>query len=89
VHTNFLEDLKVAFPQLTANDLKLSAYLKMNLSTKEIAQLMKISPRGVEISRYRLRKKLQVPGEVRLFQFFQEFQLQKAGLPEKTPIPEN
>jgi DNA-binding CsgD family transcriptional regulator len=41
----------------------------MNLSTKEIAQLMNISVRGVEISRYRLRKKLEIPTEMNLFNF--------------------
>ena len=74
VHTDFLMHLKSAFPGITNNDLRLSAFLKMNLSTKEIAQLMKISPRGVEISRYRLRKKMQIPGEVSLFEFLRDFQ---------------
>ena len=76
VHANFLEDLKAVYGNLTSNDMKLAAYLKLGLSTKEIAELMKISPRGVEISRYRLRKKLQIPAEVSLFTFFSEF---KAG----------
>jgi DNA-binding CsgD family transcriptional regulator len=49
--------------------MKLSAYLRMNLSTKEIAQLMNISVRGVEISRYRLRKKLAIPTEDSLFDY--------------------
>ncbi|WP_207534100.1 ligand-binding sensor domain-containing protein [Desertivirga arenae] len=75
VHTNFLNDIKSAYPNLTTNDLRLCAYLKMNLSTKEVAQLMQISPRGVEISRYRLRKKLQITGEVNLFEFFKDFKL--------------
>jgi ligand-binding sensor domain-containing protein/DNA-binding CsgD family transcriptional regulator len=73
VHANFLEDLKAVYGNLTSNDMKLAAYLKLGLSTKEIAELMKISPRGVEISRYRLRKKLQIPAEVSLFTFFSEF----------------
>ena len=67
VHTDFLVDLKEKHPDITPNELKLSAYLRMNLSTKEIAQLMNISVRGVEISRYRLRKKLQIPSEKSLF----------------------
>nr|WP_242689105.1 triple tyrosine motif-containing protein [Pedobacter sp. SYSU D00535] len=75
VHTNFLKDIKTAYPNLTPNDLRLSAYLKMNLSTKEIAQLMKISPRGVEISRYRLRKKLGISGDISLFEFFKDFKV--------------
>ncbi len=69
VHSDFLADLKNTYPNLSANELKLCAYLRMNLSTKEIAQLMNISVRGVEISRYRLRKKLQIPTEVNLFDF--------------------
>ena len=69
MHSDFLADLKNTFPNLSANELKLCAYLRMNLSTKEIAQLMNISVRGVEISRYRLRKKLQIPTEVNLFDF--------------------
>jgi ligand-binding sensor domain-containing protein/DNA-binding CsgD family transcriptional regulator len=77
VHANFLEDLKAVYPNMTSNDLKLAAYLKLGLSTKEIAQLMKISPRGVEISRYRLRKKLQIPAEVTLFNFLSDFKHQE------------
>ncbi|RYY83227.1 MAG: transcriptional regulator, partial [Chitinophagaceae bacterium] len=69
VHGNFLQALKAQYPALTPNELKLSAYLRMNLSSKEVAQLMNISVRGVEISRYRLRKKLQLPTETNLFEF--------------------
>lgn len=69
VHGNFLSALKARYPALTPNELKLSAYLRMNLSSKEVAQLMNISVRGVEISRYRLRKKLQLPTETNLFEF--------------------
>ncbi|MGI9549956.1 MAG: Two component regulator three Y domain-containing protein [Aurantibacter sp.] len=58
LHEDFFEKLLKQYPKLTPKDLKLCAYLKMNLSTKEIAPLMAISVRGVEIHRYRLRKKL-------------------------------
>jgi DNA-binding CsgD family transcriptional regulator len=73
VHSDFLKDLKEHYPNLSANELKLCAYLRMNLSSKEIAQLMNISVRGVEISRYRLRKKLQIPTETNLFDFLMKF----------------
>lgn len=73
VHSDFLVALKEHYPNLTANELKLSAYLRMNLSTKEVAQLMNISVRGVEISRYRLRKKLGIPAEVNLFHYLMNF----------------
>lgn len=69
VHGNFLNNLQNKYPTLKAHELKLCAYLRMALSSKEIAQLMSISVRGVEISRYRLRKKLQVPAKEDLFQF--------------------
>ena len=69
VHNDFVIRLKEKHPSLSGNELKLSAYLRMNLSTKEIAQLMNISVRGVEISRYRLRKKLGIPTEVNLFAY--------------------
>jgi ligand-binding sensor domain-containing protein/DNA-binding CsgD family transcriptional regulator len=69
VHSDFLTALKALYPTLTANELKLSGYLRMNLSTKEVAQLMNISVRGVEISRYRLRKKLALPTQTNLFEF--------------------
>jgi len=77
VHSDFLSALKTKFPGLSANELKLSAYLRMNLSTKEIAQLMNISVRGVEISRYRLRKKLQIPTEMNLFDFLLRLDTEK------------
>jgi DNA-binding CsgD family transcriptional regulator len=58
VHEEFLIRLKSKYPSLTPTELRLCAYLKMNISTKEIAPLMNISVRGVEICRYRVRKKL-------------------------------
>ena len=69
VHAGFLKMLKQKYPLVSGHELKLCAYLRMNLSSKEIAQLENISVRGVEISRYRLRKKLQIPTETNLFDF--------------------
>jgi len=69
VHTNYLKHLKDRFPELTASDLKICAYLRLSLTSKEIAQLMNISIRGVETSRYRLRKKFALVNEVSLFDF--------------------
>ena len=54
----FLKKIKTAHPNLTNNDLKLCAYLRLNLSSKDIAPLLNISLRSVEIKRYRLRKKM-------------------------------
>ena len=69
VHANYLKKLKEFCPCLTTADLKTAAYLRLNLTSKEIAQLMNISVRGVETSRYRLRKKLGVANETNLFDF--------------------
>ncbi len=69
VHANYLSNLKDKYPNLSPSDLKLCAYLKLNLSSKEIAQLLNITPRAVEVSRYRLRKKLGLKPEVNLFDF--------------------
>ncbi len=68
-HGNFFNRLREEFPSLTSNDLKLCAYLKLNLSSKEIASLMNISTRSVEMSRYRLRKKINLDKDESLSKF--------------------
>ena len=55
---DFLKKIKTEHPSLTSNDLRLCAYLRLNLSSKEIAPLLNISTRSVEVKRYRLRKKM-------------------------------
>jgi ligand-binding sensor domain-containing protein len=72
VHNNFISILKTKFPGLSSTDLKLCAYLRLNLSSKEIAQLLNISLKGVEISRYRIRKKLLLSPEINLYDFLIE-----------------
>lgn len=69
VHSDFVVALKEKHPNISPNEVKLCAYLRMNLSTKEIAQLLNISVRGVEISRYRLRKKIGISSETNLFDY--------------------
>jgi AraC family chitin signaling transcriptional activator len=66
---DFLKKVKQAFPSLTPNDLRLCAYLRLNLSSKEIAPLLNISVRSVEIKRYRLRKKMDLPHETGLVEY--------------------
>jgi len=73
VHQDFISRLKNAYPALTPKELRLCAYLRMNLSSKEIAPLMNISVRGLEISRYRLRKKLDIRHNVNLTDFIMSF----------------
>ena len=57
---DFLKKVKSTHPSLTNNDLRLCAYLRLNLSSKDIAPLLNISLSSVEIKRYRLRKKMQL-----------------------------
>lgn len=73
VHSDFLKRIKLQYPQLSPKDLKMAAYLRLNLSSKEIAPLLNISVRGVEIGRYRLRKKLELDTTVNLSEFMMEY----------------
>lgn len=58
VHTGFYKKINQRFPQLTSNEKKLCAFLKMEMTTKEIAQITQQSPNSIEVARTRLRKKL-------------------------------
>lgn len=69
IHNEFIINLTKKFPNLTPKDIKLCVYLKMNLSSKEIAPMMNISFRGVELHRYRLRKKLNLTQDENLSKF--------------------
>ncbi|MEE9439124.1 MAG: two-component regulator propeller domain-containing protein [Saprospiraceae bacterium] len=73
VHPSFFEKLKSKYPVLSQKDLKLCAYLKMNLSTKELASMLNMSIRGVEGARYRLRKKIGISSEHSLTDFLYQF----------------
>ncbi len=73
LHSDFFENLLKKYPTLTPKDLKLCAYLKMNLSSKEIAPLMGITTRGVEIHRYRLRKRLEISSSQNISNFLITF----------------
>ncbi len=61
IYDGLLERLKTKYPEMSKTDMKLCVYTKLNLSTKEIADIMNISPRSVEMARYRLRKRLGLP----------------------------
>ena len=69
VHFDFLKRLKDKYPAITPREMDLSTYLLMNMSTKEIAEVMNISDGGVELARYRLRKKLNLPRKENLTGF--------------------
>ena len=73
VYDEYLTRLADSFPELTLGDKKLCAYLKMGLSSKEIAPLMNLTFRSVEMTRYRLRKKLRLSRDQNLIDFLQKF----------------
>jgi len=78
VNTEFFNKLKDLYPDLSQNDLKFCAYLSMNLSSKEMAQLMNVTIKAIEVGRYRLRKKLQLKPETNLYEFLIDIARQKA-----------
>ena len=73
VYSDFLKRLTAEYPNLSVTDKKMCAYLKMDLNSKEIAPLLNITVRSVEMTRYRLRKKLGLSREDNLTEFLQNF----------------
>ena len=73
VYDNFLSRLKIDFPELTQKDCRMCQFILMSLKSREISLLMNISVRGVEISRYRLRKKLCIDSDTNTTSFLNEF----------------
>lgn len=74
VYDNYMKKLCEKYPQLKINDRKLCAYLRMGLSSKEIASLMNTSVRSIETARYRLRRKLDLDHDNNLADFMQSFE---------------
>ncbi|HLV63112.1 triple tyrosine motif-containing protein [Galbibacter sp.] len=70
---DFLNRIKSKHANLTNNDLRLCAYLRLNLSSKEIAPLLNISVKSVEMKRYRIRKKLKLPHQDNLTDYILNF----------------
>jgi len=68
-HKNFQLNLVEKFPNLTDNEKRLATLIRLNFASKEISTLMNISPKSVEIARYRLRKKLQLMERENLTEF--------------------
>ncbi len=73
VHTGFFERLNQQFSNLSNNELKLCAYLRMNFSSKEIAQMLNIEVESANTKRYRLRKKLNLKNDANLVDFLMKF----------------
>ena len=72
VHPEFFNRLGEKFPNLTPYEMKLCAYLKINLSTKEISQIMNVTIAAINKSRQRLRKKIGADPEENLTKLMQE-----------------
>lgn len=72
-HRNFIERLRQQYSDITTGDLRICCLLRMNLSTKEIASLLNVSVRAIELRRYRLRKRLSLDGETNLTDFLMSF----------------
>lgn len=73
IHENFFRNLHITYPEFTSTDLRFCAYLRLNLSSKDIAHLMNISLKGVEMARSRIRKKIGIPSSKSLTEFMIEF----------------
>jgi len=69
VHPNFFNRLRDAFPDISTKEERLCAYLRINMTSKEIAQILNVTVAGVDKSRNRLRKKLLLPADKNLVEF--------------------
>lgn len=72
-HQNFMDRLRQQYADITTGDLRICCLLRMNMSTKEIASLMNVSVRAIELRRYRLRKRLGLEGDTNLVDFLMKF----------------
>lgn len=81
VHHEFFTELKTNFPDLTQKELRLCAFVRMNLTNKEIASILNISVRGVETARYRLRKRLSLNHEEDMAGFLDKLSSASADSP--------
>ena len=73
VYENYLKRLGETYPELNVSDKKICAYIKMDLSSKDMAPLLNMSVRSIETNRYRIRQKLGLDREVNLADFLQKF----------------
>ena len=73
VNTDFFKNIKIEHTSLSSSELKLCSFLKLNFNSKDIANLMGISPDSVKVSRYRLRKKLELERSDNLANYIDKF----------------
>jgi len=73
VHTDFYTKLREKFPDLTTNEIRLCAFFRLNMTTKEIAAITYQSLNSIKVARYRLRKKLKLNQQENLISFLSQF----------------
>lgn len=73
IHSGFFARLKNKYPELTQSELRHCTYIKLQMFTSEIAQMLNIDNKSVQASRYRIKKKMQLPQEVDLKNFLEDF----------------
>lgn len=73
VHNDFFDNLRGQHPELTQREIKVCALLRLNLISKDIANLMNVQPKTVEIYRHRIRKKIGLLPDNNLNKFFAQF----------------
>ncbi len=74
VHHSFFDTLKALYPQLSPNDLRMCAFIKLNLSSKQIASLLNIAPASVDMGKYRLKKKFGMENDESLSELIERIQ---------------
>lgn len=73
VHSDFYDNLNNKFPELTPNEKKISAFLRLNMSTKDICAITYQSVRSIDMARFRLRKKIGLESDENLVTFLAQF----------------
>ncbi|MCS6796706.1 MAG: tetratricopeptide repeat protein [Raineya sp.] len=74
IHENFFKHLQDKYPDLTEHDLRICAFIKLHMDKKQIATLLNITPKAVEMNRYRLKKKFGLTPDEDLNKFIQDFE---------------
>ncbi len=68
----FINKIQAVQPTIVQTELEFCAYMKLNLTTKEISKILSIEPKSVQAKKYRIRKKLNIPNEVDIYMWFNQ-----------------
>jgi tetratricopeptide (TPR) repeat protein len=75
VHPDFFINMKLAFPELSQNDIKLATFLKLNLDTKQIGAMLGVSPDSIKVMKHRLKRKLNIEPEQSIEVYFEKIDM--------------